>query len=346
MSGDLAERTFDVAVYVGKPLDVVALKSQSLQDILDYAAFLQETARKLYAGEGRRIEHCPCCATATSSAEPVLSIFEVTYVRCASCGHVFVALQPTEEALSEQFATSEKHSETYVDVAGLEKRMDQVARPKARWVVDVFEDIAGRRPENAIDVGAGGGHFVAAMKELGVGCTGYELSEPSRRFAREALSIDLVAKSFFDDSDPADIITMWGLLEYVPEPGRFVAAARERLNPGGVLVVEVPRFASISTAVQTVFPDRVARHLDPTTHVNCFSDGSLATLVLRAGLRPRAAWYFGMDVYETLVQTAIERREETLPADLLPLIPALQDYLDEARCCDDIVLAVTVDDSG
>ena len=132
---------------------------------------------------------------------------------------------------------------------------------------------------------------------------------------------------------------MWGLLEYTPDPDAFVAAARRRLTPSGMLVVEVPRFDCVTTAAQAVPAAVVARHLDPTTHVNCFSDESLLTVLDANGFRPVAAWYYGMDAYELLVQLALRSGgDAAITAFAEPLL-AMQPALDEALACDDLVLA-------
>lgn len=105
-----------------------------------------------------------------------------------------------------------------------------------------------------------------------------------------------------------------------------------------MLVVEVPRFDCLSTAIQKEFPATVARHLDPTSHVNCFSDASLATALYNSGFKPIAAWYFGMDIYEYLVQLSIHS-DPGLIEKCASLIPSLQAGVDHAQWCDDLVIA-------
>jgi hypothetical protein len=64
------------------------------------------------------------------------------------------------------------------------------------------------------------------------------------------------------------------------------------------------------------------------------------TALARNGFRPVAAWYFGMDAYELLVQIALRSPNgaEVLERSAA-LIPYVQSCLDAARACDDIVLA-------
>ena len=72
--------------------------------------------------------------------------------------------------------------------------------------------------------------------------------------------------------------------------------------------------------------------------MNCFSDTSLAVALDAEGFSPVAAWYFGMDAYELLVQIALQlgaQLFETAGEAMLALQPAL----DAARICDDIIVA-------
>lgn len=341
---DHALASFPVEVRIGKHLDVVRLKGTSLSEIRDYASFLHETAGRLYSSTQRReVRNCPCCAFTTKNAHSDVSIFGVAYHRCIQCGHAFVLSQPEEAALNAVFSDSEEHSTTYTDINAAEIRLTQVIKPKVEWMSESFSRHYGRRPSSVIDVGAGGGHFVAGLAREGIASTGFELSRSSRRFAKEVFDLDLQAKSFLEEPPQPghyDAITFWGLLEYTPEPRRFLDIARRWFKPGeGMLVAEVPRFDCIGTAVQGVFSDRVARHLDPTSHVNCFSDGSLATALTECGFKPIAAWYFGMDIYELLIQFALELDDMSVFERLVHLIPRLQTAVDAGLMCDDIVVA-------
>lgn len=334
-----------VDVRIGKPLDVVGLKAQSLEDTREYAAFVAKTAARMFGPQAttRLLERCPACDADVDDAPAHLSIHGAAYARCKRCGHVFVQPQPVPEVLNEVFVESEEHASTYTDPASLETRMAQVIAPKIDWMAEVYARHCGGAIGSALDVGAGGGHFVAGLTRRGVAATGYELSKASRRFAREAFDLELRERDFLaepPDRGRFDVITFWGLLEYTPEPRRFVDRASRWLSRGsGMLVLEIPRIDCFGSAVQRRFPNTVARHLEPTSHCNCFSDASLATLLHDHGFRPVAAWYFGMDVYELFTQLALQAGDETLVGRLAEHIPELQASLDASLACDDLVVA-------
>lgn len=329
-----------VDVRIGKPLDALALKGASLAETRGYAAGMRDAAGALYAPgqELVPVDACPACARPCADAGEALTVNSVAYRRCAGCGHLFVGARPTDEALACHFAESDDLAAPYVERESLELRLASVVGPKADWALDAFARALGRPAASAVDVGAGGGHTVEVLRRRGLDASGYELSRASRAFAHAAFGLDLVADDFLAaEPEPVDVVTLFGLLEYAPEPAAFLEAAG-RWAPGGMVVVEVPRADCLGTAVQSLPGALVARHLDPASHVNCFSDASLAALLARTGWRPVAAWWFGLDAYELLVQLAHRLDDETAVARLADAVLALQPALDRARLCDDLVV--------
>src|SRR5688500_10155035 len=100
--GDRTVISAEVEVKLGKPLDVLRLKGTSLEEIRDYAWFLQTTAAELYGpGQPRHVvAWCPCCQEPTEEAAVAATIFGVDYRRCPGCAHVFVRDQPASESLA------------------------------------------------------------------------------------------------------------------------------------------------------------------------------------------------------------------------------------------------------
>lgn len=337
--------SYDVRVRWHKPVDIVRLKDQPLEELRAYTRGLARTAQRLY-GPGTTLRGpaaCPCCGGDAAQSDPCLTLFAVTYHRCHACGHVFLPDQPDPAVLEAQFAESADLAAVYVDQAACEQRLEQIVAPKLDWIAQAYQARHGRALASVADIGAGGGHFLALASRRGIKGTGFELSAASRAFARQAFGLDLRGDDFLAaplPEKPFDCVAFFGLLEYAPDPRPFVRVAKQWLNPGhGLLVVEVPRYDSLATAILREFPGQVYRHMEPTSHVNCFSDASVATLLHDAGFAPVAAWYFGMDAYELLTQMALALDDGSLVARFAHAIPGLQRTLDRHGCCDDLIVA-------
>lgn len=338
---DGTSHAYQVETRIGKPFDVVGIKGDDLDQTRAYATFLEQSARRLYAAGTRQetVRACPACGSEAADAVEAFRIFDVPYCRCKCCDHGFVRTRPSQEELERLFSTSEEHSSAYLDREAAERRVAAIITPKLEWVLDIYDRTIGGKPVSAIDVGAGGGHFVAGASRAGIAAEGWELSLPSRRFAKSIFGVDLRAGDFAAEAGSAELVTFWGLLEYVPEPRRLLDAARKRLRENGLLIVEVPRFDALGTIVQACNPAGVARHMDPTSHINCFSDASLMTALVQSGFEPVAAWYFGMDAYELLVQVALRSGHDDVLEKCADMIPSLQVGIDAGLQCDDLIVA-------
>jgi SAM-dependent methyltransferase len=98
-----------------------------------------------------------------------------------------------------------------------------------------------------LDVGCGGGLFLGMMRERGYAVVGLDFSREAaaiawKRQQAPAVCGDLAHAPLRAGSFAG--ITMFHVLEHVPDPRAYLAAARELLAPDGRLVVQVPNAAS------------------------------------------------------------------------------------------------------
>jgi 2-polyprenyl-3-methyl-5-hydroxy-6-metoxy-1,4-benzoquinol methylase len=340
---DGLEEQYSVTVTLGKPIDILLLKVRVVEHFAEHLEQVSRSRTELFANPDNleRLESCPICLS-TDTPE-ILRVYGAEYRQCRGCSHCFVGKRPTKEALEAFYSTDGTYQSVYADRRTTETRVQQVALPKAEWAVAMFEEVHKRRPRSILDVGAGSGHFVHACNELGIDADGVELSESGRRFARDTFGIRMLDVDFVEDASslPAyDIITFWGVIEHVPHPLKMLQAASGMLaGRDGLVVAEVPRWNCFSTAVQSLFPESIVRHLDPLGHIHCFTDSSLASSFRGAGLAIVGAWYFGMDAYELVMQLAHRLADDKAAGELGRAIPALQRALDSGMLSDQVVFA-------
>ena len=133
---------------------------------------------------------------------------------------------------------------------------------------------------NLLDVGSGNGRFVRVANDQGWNAYGYEpyqeASVPPKyrdRFFRGRLG-DLPLKE-----GAVDVVTMWHVLEHIPDPQMALQSVRKYLKEDGVLLIAVPNIQS--------FLVKVARgwwyHLDVPRHLWHFSPESVSATLVSAG---------------------------------------------------------------
>ena len=134
--------------------------------------------------------------------------------------------------------------------------------------------ISSRVPQGALlDIGAGTGDFLKQAKNEGWKVTGIEPSPDARKKASEkgtALfqNIDAVSTQKFD------AITMWHVLEHVPDLQYQIEWLKSHLNENGVLFVAVPNFNSLDAQHYKNF----WAAWDVPRHLHHFSAKSIKTL--------------------------------------------------------------------
>jgi len=97
-----------------------------------------------------------------------------------------------------------------------------------------------------LDIGAGTGYFLKMMKEKGWETTGVEVSEQAREFAAAQLGIVLLpeAQGWLLPEASYDVITLWHVLEHLPNPNAYLEAFKRQIKPGGALIIALPNPAS------------------------------------------------------------------------------------------------------
>lgn len=94
-----------------------------------------------------------------------------------------------------------------------------------------------------LDIGCGTGDFLKKGKQKGYQVVGVEPNEYARKLGQNKL---LNIKSNLSEikNMKFDVITMWHVLEHVPDYNQYLNEINERLNVNGILVIAVPNFKS------------------------------------------------------------------------------------------------------
>jgi ubiquinone/menaquinone biosynthesis C-methylase UbiE len=153
--------------------------------------------------------------------------------RCRACGYVFDNPRPAMPELAAFYAQPAKYDLWLRQEAGRDKLWKRRAEKLSRH----------RAPGNLLDVGAGIGQFLHHAKPLFTQVSGTEISESAITIAREKYGIEIWMGQVEEMELPAESfanITVFHVLEHVPDPAKLVRRCNALLRPGGTLVVAVP----------------------------------------------------------------------------------------------------------
>ncbi len=201
-------------------------------------------------------------------------------VGCGACGFVRTDPLPAPGALAAWYAG---HYRT--DYKGVARPRLQHVWRAAGHALDrlAFAAPFVRPGARTLDVGAGGGEFVALLARQGFDAHGVEPDDGYAGFARQTYGVDVRTGTIDALPEGADweLVTLFHVLEHLADPVVALERLRRRLAPGGTLVIEVPNVEHLRCAPSNLFF---------AAHVHYFSGRTLARAAALAGLEPVSPW--------------------------------------------------------
>lgn len=96
---------------------------------------------------------------------------------------------------------------------------------------------------NLLDIGSGTGDFLATAKKQGWKITGIEPNEKARNISISK-GVTLAENLESIESHSLDVITMWHVLEHVPNIENQIQTLKRLLKPNGTIIIAVPNYKS------------------------------------------------------------------------------------------------------
>lgn len=278
---------------------------------------------------------CPVCGKSTLRAH--VSIFNLDYLECLECRHIFCRQIFSTESLGMVYESYN----TYLpeDTSLFRKRVASFAVPKVDFVLSSIDQKKGLW----VDLGCGPGEILYEAMNRGWAVLGVEPSKMAWQNCQKN-GIDAVNEYLTDKNvgrfvKQASIVSLFSVIEHVNEPDKLISTISESMHSGSFLVVEVPRTPSLSAFSIMSAPLIVSRHLAPPFHLRIYSEESLSLSLEKCGITMKAIWTFGQDYFELLSTVAYN---ENIPLNYWPELPSsasmAQRAIDESGLSDSMLV--------
>jgi 2-polyprenyl-3-methyl-5-hydroxy-6-metoxy-1,4-benzoquinol methylase len=184
-----------------------------------------------------RVSHaCPICGD--TGTLPFLTKNGFAIARCARCDVLRVDPIPTDEFLRAHYqdpayfdGAAEQGYQNYAD---LEKALLPHFRRRLR-------NIEKHLPKGRLlDFGCAAGYFLQVAQAAGWQVVGVELAQEMAQRAAQSVHAPIV--SALDELTEChfDVITLWEVIEHLPQPLALLRQLHECLRPGGMLMLSTP----------------------------------------------------------------------------------------------------------
>ncbi|MDB5097059.1 MAG: 3-demethylubiquinol 3-O-methyltransferase [Cyanobacteria bacterium RYN_339] len=255
-------------------------------------------------GQQKLIRSCLVCGD--RAPRPFRAQDGYQIVACGGCGLRYLDPQPDAAALERLYAETYYHSD------------DPLARGYARYTAEAenwratFRDrlrFLPAAPARLLDVGAAAGFFVEQARQVGYDARGVEPSTWASAYARDELHQPVETGTLEGRAYEAasfDVVTLWEVIEHLPDPRAFLHEIARVLAPGGTLALSTPDAGSLAARLsgrRWLGWQKVPEHL-------WFFDGpALARLLDEAGftithrryVSLTVTWGFALDRLSALV---------------------------------------------
>lgn len=229
------------------------------------------------------ITQCPACGSTDlpffiACVDHALSRERFQLRKCAVCSLGFTSPHPNNSDLSRYYEFPEYISHTGTSSSSLIALLYRAARwLSLRWKKSLIHSI--KQPGRILDVGCGTGEFLQTMIIHKWTADGVEPSETARLKAQNLIRKN-VFRSLTEVPDANyDVITLWHVLEHLPDLSETLARLKELLTRDGLLIIAVPNH----TSLDAVHYKEYWAGYDVPRHIWHFTTGSMKLLLDKHG---------------------------------------------------------------
>lgn len=193
---------------------------------------------------------CPNCGSESvkkylSTEDYFITKDSFTIYECPNCKVLFTHPFPDPEILYSKYYRSENYLSHSKKASGLFSILYRtVQKINISKKLKLLESVNQSSERKMLEVGAGTGDFLAACHKRGWKCFGVEPSEQARGVAMQFNNLEMAASINEIEESNFSVITLWHVLEHVPDLGNTIIKLKNLLSANGRLIIAVPNHNS------------------------------------------------------------------------------------------------------
>ncbi len=170
-------------------------------------------------------------------------------------GPVFEIIQCRKCGFMRQGASETKTGYSFIGYAGSKQRFIRQRKDKERIQIQDFKSIIPQLDNNIpqkgslLEIGCAMGATLHEFQKAGWEVTGVEPEEWTCNEARKKYGLNVINARFQEagfEENSFDVIIVLHVIEHLPDPFKGIQFLYSLLKPGGILVIETPRYDTIT----------------------------------------------------------------------------------------------------
>jgi 2-polyprenyl-3-methyl-5-hydroxy-6-metoxy-1,4-benzoquinol methylase len=248
---------------------------------------LSEQARRLIDPTTGRVKEqyvrsveCPFCSSERFAVRVVRDGFQ--YVTCSECSFVYLNPQLTQQAIEEVYNEEEVRRFFFQELLLPHVERDQQVEFEER--IQILKQLVTSTSPRLLDVGCAAGNFLHIAQRSGFQGEGLELNELYVDYVRRHRPLIIHRKLLEEMHYPEatfDIVTLWDVLEHLPQPVQTLRSVASVLKRGGVLGLTTINHACLN---ERLLKERW-RYYMPPDHLCSFTPSLLERMLKQTGFR-------------------------------------------------------------
>ena len=214
--------------------------------------------------------NCPVCQNETFSFR--VKVVDYTIQTCERCGLGITTPFPREEV------SQRTNVETYDIKQRIDVYLSRASYFRKRYKKDIYDIKKFKNSGRLLDVGCNIGFFLDVARNEGFTVTGIEPNRECASYAQTKYHLDVHAVRIEEakfDNEMFDVVTLFDVLEHIPDLHRMLREIRRILKAEGILVIQSPNLSSLmasATGAKWAW-------LSPPDHLYHFTPESLSMLL-------------------------------------------------------------------
>jgi 2-polyprenyl-3-methyl-5-hydroxy-6-metoxy-1,4-benzoquinol methylase len=269
--------------------------------------------------------NCPACGSERS--EIIMTRFGRNVLQCRACEIGYMEGFPADlgdvyshEGYNDTQETNYLHNVDYRKQRFAFERLNIIRR-------HITKPASSTR---LLDIGCGTGWFLEVAMREGFPVSGLEMGKEIAQATSRRLKIRIYTEAVAElpASEQFDVITLFDVLEHVPDPAAVLRAVREHLRHGGIALLFTPNLDSVGLSILRERSSLVM----PAEHLFYFTPKSLRRLIEQTPLEVVEFQTKGMDIPDVMSHFRDDKQLQPVADFLVEQCNVLQAVIDSAGC--------------